>query len=181
MTTRRFSQQLAQKSKSITSRVNNRDIIDFIMFICTQLRIFIETQPNIPIDTIQAIYSLRESEILTNDSLSDFQKSQKRIHIIPVYNDYEHMTAWSPHISMYFKYGRRVYLIILKAKWENILSHFNKKYKLLMKDQQLYLKWGTEENTKERDAIADNMIKNYKDLQNMSILFAMPITKGQTW
>lgn len=160
-------EQLVQKTKTIFKTITpgsppkKKEILNFTSLLKTQLKIYLETQPVVPLDILSNLYNLFEHGLLKSSILRSFQQSTKPILILDNY------IGGDENVCLLFKYSRKTYLIILKEQYMDFYQSI---------PEQIYQKY--EKRIKQGTAPLEAFVRHMP--ANIHVKYAVPITTSHT-
>lgn len=166
--TRTNKQQLGQKTKTILKAITpgsppkKREILEFTSLLKTQLRIYLETQPAVPLNILSNIYNLFEHNLVSSKILRQFERSTKPVIVLDNY------IGGDENVCLLFKHSRKIYLVVLKEQYMDFYGSI---------PDQVYEKYET--RLKQGTAALEAFVR-HTPASSIHIKYAVPITVSQT-
>lgn len=165
--TRTKKQQLVQKTKTILktptpgSPPKKKEVLDFTSLLKTQLKIYLETRPVVPLNILSNVYNLFEHGLLTSHILRAVERSKKPIRVLDTY------IAGDENVCLLFKHSRKIYLVILKEQYMDFYRSI---------PEQVYEKY--EKRMTQGTAPLEAFVRHAPT--TIHVKYAVPITVSQT-
>lgn len=134
LTKKKLSLKTSPISPSVYHPATKKEIIEFCSSLKNKLSMYLQIQPNIPLNYLSNVYYLFEHGILNSKRIQLFKNSQMPLWILDNY------IAGEQNVCLLFKYIKKVYLIVLKEKY----PYFNRDipediYDMYMEHLPVYL------------------------------------------
>lgn len=165
--TRTKKQPLIQKTKTILRTITpgsppkEKEILDFTSLIKTQLKIYLGTQPVVPLNILSNVYNLFEHGLLNSNILRAFERSTKPIRVLDTY------IGGDENVCLLFKYSRKIYLVILREQYRDFYRSIS---------EQVYGKY--EQRIEQGTAPLEAFVRHTP--ANIHVKYAVPITVSQS-
>lgn len=109
--------QMVMSAPSPGSPPKKKELLDFITELKTLLRIYLETQPVVPINILSNIYNLFEHGLLDSNKLRAFKQSSQPVSVLDNY------IGGRENVCLLLKHSRKIYLIILQQQYMDFYRH----------------------------------------------------------
>lgn len=162
-------EQVKQTKKTIMPPQNSArsltiEINDFAVTMRRNLQIYLENDPDVPLDILSNFYMLFEHNLLRSQVLTKFRRSSSPIYI------FESYVMGGEDVAMLLKYNQRIYFLILQGKYSGFLRNIS--HEDVNELQRLY---------QQGEMPREFIVKSYRNMpeKNLRVAFAIPVTNAR--